>query len=89
MSKVMMYTTPYCPYCVRAKRLLENKGAAFKDIDVSRQPQLRSEMMQKSGRQTVPQIWIGEKHVGGFDELWALERSGKLDKLLELAAVQG
>lgn len=87
MAKVMMYTTPYCPYCVRAKRLLENKGATFKDIDVSRQPQLRSEMMQKSGRQTVPQIWIGDKHVGGFDELWALDRGGKLDKLLELAVV--
>ncbi len=89
MSKVTMYTTPYCPYCVRAKRLLENKGAAFKDIDVSRQPQLRSEMMQKSGRQTVPQIWIGKQHVGGFDDLWALDRSGKLDKLLELEVAQG
>lgn len=89
MSKVMMYSTPYCPYCVRAKRLLESKGTAFKDIDVSRHPQLRSEMMQKSGRQTVPQIWIGKKHVGGFDDLWALDRSGKLDKLLELEVAQG
>jgi len=89
MTNVMMYSTPYCPYCVRAKRLLESKGAAFKDIDVSRQPQLRSEMMQKSGRQTVPQIWVGNKHVGGFDDLWALDRSGKLDKLLELEVAQG
>ena len=81
-----MYSTMVCPYCIRAKRLLKSKGAAFTDINLSTQPQRRVEMMQKSGRQTVPQIWVGDTHVGGFDDLWAMDRSGKLDKLLENAA---
>ena len=80
-----MYSTMICPYCIRAKRLLKSKGATFTDINLSTQPQRRVEMMQKSGRQTVPQIWVGDTHVGGFDELWAMDRSGKLDKLLENA----
>ena len=81
-----MYSTMICPYCIRAKRLLKSKGATFTDINLSTQPQRRVEMMQKSGRQTVPQIWVGDTHVGGFDDLWALDRTGKLDKLLEIAA---
>ncbi len=81
-----MYSTMVCPYCIRAKRLLKSKGATFTDINLSSQPQRRVEMMQKSGRQTVPQIWVGDTHVGGFDDLWALDRTGKLDKLLENAA---
>ena len=86
MSKVLMYSTPICPYCVRAKHLLKTKGVAFEDINVGLKPALRQQMMQKSGRRTVPQIWVGDTHVGGFDDLYALERQGKLDKLLSLEA---
>jgi len=83
MPKVVIYTTPYCPYCHMAKELLARKGAAFDEIDVSRQARLRSEMSEKAGgRSTVPQIWIGERHVGGCDDLFALERTGGLDPLL-------
>lgn len=79
---IVVYTTPICPYCVQAKQLLARKGAAFREVDVSRDPALRAEVMQRSGRRTVPQIWIGEYHVGGFDDLYALERAGRLDALL-------
>lgn len=79
---VVMYTTPVCPYCVMAKQLLKRKGVAFREVDVARDPALRQEVMARSGRRTVPQIWIGEYHVGGFDELYALEREGRLDALL-------
>lgn len=82
MAAVVIYSTPWCPYCIRAKRLLNEKGAAFTDIDVSGDPALRQEMIQRSGRSTVPQIWIGEQHVGGCDELYALERQRRLDELL-------
>ncbi|HVL01410.1 MAG TPA: glutaredoxin 3 [Dongiaceae bacterium] len=82
MAKVVMYSTPWCPYCVRARSLLKKKGADFTDIDVSSQPQLRKEMEQRSGRYTVPQIWIGDLHIGGSDDLHALDRAGKLDGLL-------
>ena len=83
MPKVTLYTTPFCPYCVMAKRLLQSKGVAFEEIDVLGQPQLREEMRARSGgRYTVPQIWIGETHVGGCNELYDLERQGKLDPLL-------
>ena len=84
MKKVVMYTTPICPYCIRAKRLLDSKGVSYMDIDLRAQPHRRMEMMQKSDRTTVPQIWVGDTHVGGFDELWAMDRQGKLDKLLEI-----
>lgn len=77
-----MYTTPICPYCVRAKQLLARKGVSFREVDVSRDPALRQEVMARSGRRTVPQIWIGDYHVGGFDDLYALEREGRLDGLL-------
>ena len=82
MSDVVLYTTRYCPYCVRAKQLLSSKGVSFQDIPVDNDPEKRDEMMQKSGRHTVPQIWIGGTHVGGCDELYDLERQGKLDGML-------
>ena len=75
-------TTPICPYCIRAKRLLDAKGAAYNEIDVMGDNDKRGEMMKRSGRRTVPQIFIGEMHVGGSDELYALEQAGRLDALL-------
>lgn len=83
MPKIEMYTTPYCGYCLAAKRLLKSKGAPFKEFDVVADMDLRQKMMRRAhGRHTVPQIFIGGKHVGGFDELSALDRAGKLDGLL-------
>ncbi|MCA0042111.1 glutaredoxin 3 [Celeribacter litoreus] len=82
MQPVTLYTTPICPYCIAAKRLLDSKGISYTDIDVMADPSKRQEMMQRAGRHTVPQIWVGETHVGGCDELHALERAGKLDPLL-------
>ena len=82
---VTLYTTRFCPYCVRAKNLLDEKNVAYNDIAVDADPGLRQEMMSRSGRRTVPQIWIGEQHVGGFDDLWELQRQGGLDELLERA----
>jgi glutaredoxin 3 len=83
MSRVTIYTTPICPHCVRAKALLEKKGAEVREVDVFMDRRARDEMEQKSGgRQTVPQIFIGETHVGGSDDLHALERAGELDLLL-------
>ena len=79
---VVIYTTRFCPYCIRAKHLLEAKGAAYQEIPVDGKPALRAEMTQKSGQRTVPQIWIGEHHVGGCDDLYRLESAGKLDALL-------
>ena len=73
-AQVKMYSTRFCPYCIRARTLLESKGVAYTDIGVDGDPQLRSEMMSLSGRRTVPQIWIDDLHVGGFDDLVALER---------------
>lgn len=81
-APVVVYTTQICPYCVRAKQLLASKGAQYQEINLDQQPELRGEVMRKSGRRTVPQIWIGETHVGGFDELWALDRAGKLEPML-------
>ena len=86
MPKITIYTTPTCGYCIRAKRLLMQKRAPFEEIDVSRDVRRRQEMVQKSGgRLTVPQIFIGEKHIGGCDELYDLEHAGSLDPLLEAA----
>lgn len=82
MSEVTLYTTRYCPYCIRAKMLLDKKNVDYQEIAVDGNKQLRAEMMQKSGRHTVPQIWVGKQHIGGCDELYALERSGDLNKLL-------
>lgn len=83
MRPVEIYTTPTCPYCAMAKRLLQKKGVAYTEVDVSRDPGLRAAMTQRAhGRRTVPQIFIGETHVGGCDDLYALEDAGKLDPLL-------
>ncbi|TNE64199.1 MAG: glutaredoxin 3 [Rhodobacteraceae bacterium] len=83
MQPVTLYTTPICPYCIAAKRLLDSKGVEYTDIDVMANPALRQEMMQRApGSYTVPQIFIGDIHVGGCDDLHALERAGKLDPLL-------
>lgn len=83
MKPVEIYTTPLCGYCHAAKRLLTQKGAAFTEIDVSRDPALRATMTRRShGGRTVPQIFVGETHVGGCDDLYALEQDGKLDPLL-------
>jgi len=83
MPHVVVYSSDYCPYCFRAKQLLENKGVAFEEIKVDGKPELRTEMTQKARRTSVPQIWIGDTHVGGCDDLYALERAGKLDALLK------
>jgi glutaredoxin 3 len=82
MPEIVMYSKQTCPYCVMAKRLLEQKGQAWNEIDVEMEPERREEMIERSGRRTVPQIFISDEHVGGFDELAALERAGRLDALL-------
>ena len=84
MQPVEIYTTPLCGFCHAAKRLLTGKGVTFFEIDLAREPARRPEMLDRAGgRHTVPQIFIGETHVGGCDELYALERAGKLDPLLQ------
>lgn len=83
MKPVEIYTTPICPFCTMAKRLLDQKGAAYREINVMGDNAARTEMLGRAnGQRTVPQIFIGETHVGGSDELHALERAGKLDDLL-------
>lgn len=77
-----MFIKPTCPYCIAAKRLLTTKGHSWSEVDISVETGRRSEMVERSGRTTVPQIWIGERHVGGFDDLAALDEAGKLDPLL-------
>ncbi len=79
---VTMYSTRFCPYCIRARSLLHAKQVDYIDIGVDAQPELRREMTERSGRYTVPQIWIGEHHVGGYDDLALLEQQGRLDALL-------
>lgn len=82
-AEVTMYTTAVCPYCIRAERLLEAKGVTdLKKVRVDLDPQQRMLMMEKTGRRTVPQIYIGDTHVGGFDDLYALEQAGKLTPML-------
>ena len=85
MRRIKIYTTPICPYCVRAKALLEQKGANFEEVDVLMDRRAREEMEKKSGRHSVPQIFIGGQHIGGCDDLVALDRAGKLDPLLQAA----
>jgi glutaredoxin 3 len=85
MPKVTIYTKPYCPYCIRAVSLLEKKGADFIEIEAASDPEVRQEMMQRSGRTTFPQIFVGEQHIGGCDDMMALEYAGKLDPLLRAA----
>ncbi len=83
MKPVTIYTTPSCGYCMAAKHLLKSKGVAFAEIDVAAAPGRRAEMVERAaGRRTVPQIFIGETHVGGYDDIAALDRAGKLDPLL-------
>ena len=82
-ARVLMYATASCPFCQSAERLLLAKGATIEKIRVDLEPGRRAEMTRMSGRQTVPQIWIGERHVGGCDDLYALEREGRLDPLLK------
>jgi glutaredoxin 3 len=86
MKPIEIYTTPYCGFCHAAKRLLQEKGVSFTEIDVAATPELRGEMMSRAnGGYTVPQIFIGGTHVGGCNELYALERAGKLDPMLKAA----
>ncbi|TRW90740.1 glutaredoxin 3 [Candidatus Methylobacter oryzae] len=85
MPEILIYTTNICPYCIMAKRLLDKKGAHYKEINVDANPGLREEMMRKTKRRTVPQIYIGDYHVGGYDDLYALEQQMKLDDLLAAA----
>ena len=87
MARVEIYSTMFCPYCARAKSLLSRKGVTFENIDVMTEPAKRDEMVKRAGgRSTVPQIFIDGQHVGGSDELHALDRAGKLDPLLGIAA---
>jgi glutaredoxin 3 len=82
-SDVVVYSTGWCPYCVRAKALLERKGVPFREIRVDEDPAERQTMLERSrGQRTVPQIFIGDRHVGGFDDLYALDKAGELDQLL-------
>ncbi|MBF0455237.1 MAG: glutaredoxin 3 [Magnetococcales bacterium] len=83
MAQVIIYSTTVCPYCVRAKMLLEKKGANFEEINLTKNPERREEMLAKTGgKRTVPQIFIGDKYVGGCDDLYELELDGELEKLL-------
>ncbi len=86
MEEILLYTKSWCPYCARAKRLLEEKGQTWTEVDVERESDRFAEMMARSGRRTVPQIFIGERHIGGYDDLQALEDNGELDPLLEAQA---
>ena len=83
---ITIYTKPYCPYCIRAVALLERKGVDFTEIEAGFDPEKRQEMIQRSGRMTFPQIFIGEQHIGGCDDMMALEREGGLDPLLAAEA---
>ena len=82
-AEVLMYSAGWCPYCARARSLLERKGISFREIDIETDAELRAEMIARSGRRSVPQIFIGERHVGGFEELYQLERAGELDGLMQ------
>ncbi|MGJ8528976.1 glutaredoxin 3 [Maritalea sp.] len=87
MPTIELYTTPTCPYCLAAKALLDKKGVAYKEMTVIGDPAKRQEMLQRSnGSHTVPQIFIGDRHIGGFDDMNALDRKGKLDALLSRVA---
>lgn len=89
MQEVLIYATAACPYCVRARALLEQKSVPFEEVRVDMEPERRREMMERAGGSSVPQIFIGEQHIGGCDELHALERAGRLDQLLEGAREPG
>ncbi len=80
-----MYSTRFCPYCMAARNMLNGRNIQYREIGVDGKPELRREMIELGGRHTVPQIWIGDRHVGGFDDLRLLDRQGRLDKLLNAA----
>ena len=87
MAEVVIYSSEYCSYCMRAKKLLTGKGVAYQDIDLGVEPARRAEMIERAGgRTTVPQIFIDGRHVGGCDDIYALDRNGKLDPLLAVAS---
>jgi glutaredoxin 3 len=86
---ILMYVTGWCPYCARARSLLEKKAARFEEINIEERPEARAEMMARSGRRSVPQIFIGDTHIGGSDELYALDAAGGLDPLLKSGANNG
>ncbi|ALL66296.1 Glutaredoxin 3 Grx3 [Paraburkholderia caribensis MBA4] len=88
MSAITIYTTPTCPYCLAAKALLKKKGVSYEEINVQGDRATALALMERTGRRTVPQIFVGETHVGGFDDLNALETAGNLDPLLEANAVR-
>ena len=83
MAAIEIYSRGTCPYCVAAKRLLAAKGHTWTEVDIVAHPDRRREMIERSGRETVPQIWIGDRHVGGYDDLAALDAAGELDPLLD------
>lgn len=89
MAEVVVYTTRWCPYCIRAKGLLNSKNISFEEIPVDGDRALREDMARRAGRTSVPQIWIGDQHIGGCDELYALERAGRLDPMLQSEWVRG
>ena len=89
MAEVVVYTTRWCPYCISAKGLLHSKNISFEEIPVDGDRALREEMARRAGRTSVPQIWIGDQHIGGCDELYALERAGRLGPMLPSEWVQG
>ncbi|MDG2460706.1 MAG: glutaredoxin 3 [Luminiphilus sp.] len=82
MSEIVIYTTRWCPYCIRAKSLLDRKGVVYREVPVDGDAVARQDMAQRAGQTSVPQIWVGEHHIGGCDELYGLEHSGELDPLL-------
>lgn len=86
---VRMYGTGWCPYCHAARELLQAKGVAYEEIDLTREPSRRAEMESLSGRSSVPQIFIGERHIGGYDDMAALDRSGRLEELLNIESQDG
>ncbi len=85
MPVILIYTSSICPYCIMAKRLLDKKGAKYQELKVDKDPELRQKMIQRTQRRTVPQIYIDDLHVGGFDELRALDTKKELDPLLAVA----
>ncbi|GAA6151725.1 glutaredoxin 3 [Pseudoteredinibacter isoporae] len=82
MTDIIIYSSDFCPFCHRAKALLSSKGVDYTELKVDGNPELRAEMMRKAQQRTVPQIWIGQRHIGGCDDLYTLERAGQLDPLL-------
>jgi glutaredoxin 3 len=79
---VTIYTKPYCPYCAAALELLDSKGVGYRELDISGKPELRAEMIKRSGRMTVPQVFVGDRHLGGCDDIYALDQRGELDPVL-------